>query len=246
MPVILLHGAWQGRWAWDRLLPLLAEAGLDAHALDLPGNGSDDVAPADVSLDLYVAAVAQRIEALGGRVSLVAHSGGGIVASQVAEACPEWIACVVYVAGMMLPDGMAFADVVSSVIAEEPAASGIGPHLAWSADGLTSAVPPAAARHFFFHDCAADLADAAARRLTPQPERGRAIRPRLTPERFGRVPRFYVEARNDRSVVPTLQRRMQALVPGAVVTALDTGHAPQLAAPKKLAECMIPWLRPAA
>jgi hypothetical protein len=39
---------------------------------------------------------------------------------------------------------------------------------------------------------------------------------------------------------------MQALVPGAAVASLPTGHAPQLAAPDKLAACLIPWLREAA
>jgi pimeloyl-ACP methyl ester carboxylesterase len=187
--VILLHGAWQGRWAWDTFLPYLREAGLDPHAVDFPGNGTDDVDPAAVSLDLYVASVVSRIDAIGGRVSIVAHSGSGVVASQVAQACPEKIERLAYVAGMMLPDGTAFADVVGSLIAEDPGAGGIAPYLVWSQDRLTSTVPPAAAKQIFFHDCPAEAADAAASRLTPQPERGRAVRPRLTSDRFGRVPR---------------------------------------------------------
>jgi pimeloyl-ACP methyl ester carboxylesterase len=245
MSVILLHGAWQGRWVWDALLPLLADAGIDAHAIDLPGNGSDGVDPAYVSLDLYVDAVLRWIETRPGPVSIVAHSGSGIVASQAAEACPERINGVVYVAGMMLPDGMSFAELVASLRDTHPAAAGIGPHLVWSADRLTSRVPPDAATRFFFHDCPPDLADAAARRLTPQPERGRAIRPRLSSGRFGRVRRFYVEAQADRSVIPAAQRRMQELLPGATAMALPTGHAPQLAAPRKLASCLIPWLHEA-
>jgi hypothetical protein len=35
---------------------------------------------------------------------------------------------------------------------------------------------------------------------------------------------------------------MQAMVPGAAVVSLDSGHAPQLAMPEKLAACVIPWL----
>jgi pimeloyl-ACP methyl ester carboxylesterase len=246
MSVILLHGAWQGSWTWDRLMPFLSEAGLHVRAFDLPGNGSDDTDPADVSLDLYVGAVIRRIAEIDGSVSIVAHSGAGVVASQVAEACPERVDRLVYVAGMMLPDGVSFAEIVATVLADEPNAGGIGPHLVWSDDRLTSRVPAEAARRIFFHDCPADLAEAAARRLTPQPERGRAVRPRLSAERFGRVPRFYLEARADRSVVPAVQRRMQALVPGAKVAALPTGHAPHLAAPKELADRLIPWLLEAA
>jgi pimeloyl-ACP methyl ester carboxylesterase len=243
VPVLLLHGAWQGSWAWERLVPILRNAAFDVHALDLPGNGSDDTDPADVSLDLYVAAVVRCIDAMEGQVSVVAHSGAGITASQVAEMRPERVDRIVYVAGMMLPSGVAFADVVAPIIAADPGAAGIGPHLLWSEDRLTSRVPVEAARSIFYQDCPADLADAAARRLTPQPERGRAVRAQLSSGRFGRVPRFYLEALDDRSIVPAVQRRMRALVPGATTATIATGHAPQLAAPAQLADILIPWLR---
>jgi pimeloyl-ACP methyl ester carboxylesterase len=103
-------------------------------------------------------------------------------------------------------------------------------------------VPIPAALAYFFHDYPSLEAAAAAQRLTPQPERGRAARTRLTPERFGRVPRLYVEAEADRSIILACQRRMQALVPGAEVVTLPTGHAPQLAAPSLLADALLPFL----
>ncbi|RAI40187.1 alpha/beta fold hydrolase, partial [Rhodoplanes roseus] len=240
-PVVLIHGAWQGGWAWDAFLPELAAAGLDAVAIDLPGNGRTP-AEEPVSLDLYVRHVRAAVERFGRPVSVIAHSGGGIVASQLAEACPDQVARLVYVAGMMLPDGVAFADLVRDLVAEHPQAAGIGPHLVWSDDRSSSRVPDAVALAFFFHDCSASLAQAAVEKLTPQPEAGRDIRPRLTAARFGRVPRLYVEAMADRSVVPILQRRMQSLVPGAAVVSLPTGHAPQLAAPRLLADVIVPFL----
>jgi hypothetical protein len=43
-------------------------------------------------------------------------------------------------------------------------------------------------------------------------------------------------------VIPPLQRRMQALVPGADVVTLPTGHAPHLAAPRLLADVLTPFL----
>ncbi len=239
-PVVLIHGAWQGAWVWGDVRPLLAQAGMTAVAVDLPGNGNDDIGPADVSLDLYTAHVGAIVRGLGRPVSLVAHSGGGLIASAVAERFPEAVRRVAYIAGMMLPSGMAFADLVAEARTDHPDAIGIGPHLLWSDDGLTSRVPTAAALAFFFHDCAAG--EAAAARLTPQPERGRNIRVGLTPERFGTVPRLYVEAEADRSIVLACQRRMQALVPGAEVVTLPTGHAPHLAAPDLLAAALIPFL----
>jgi pimeloyl-ACP methyl ester carboxylesterase len=242
-PAVLIHGAWQGAWVWDRLIPLLATpGGIASVAVDLPGNGTDDTSPADVSLDLYVDHIGKLLQRLPDRVSLVAHSGGGVIASAVAERFPERISRIAYVAGMMLPDGVAFAELVAELKDEYPSATGIGPHLIWSNDRLTSRVPMQAALSYFLHDCPPAEAAAAAQRLTPQPERGRAVRARLTAERFGRVPRLYVEAEADRSIILACQRRMQALVPGAEVVTLPTGHAPQLAAPQLLADVLLPLL----
>ena len=180
-PAILIHGAWQGSWVWDRVIPLLARsAGIASIAIDLPGNGTDGTRAADVSLDLYVDYVGAVLKRLSRRASLVAHSGGGVVASAVAERFPERVCRIAYVAGMMLPDGMAFAELVDQLKADHSDAAGIAPHLVWSHDRLSSCVPMGAALAYFFHDCPPADAVAAARRLTPQPDRGRAVRAHLT------------------------------------------------------------------
>jgi pimeloyl-ACP methyl ester carboxylesterase len=243
-PVVLIHGAWQGAWVWNHLIPLLEKsAGIKCVAVDLPGNGTDHTSPAEVSLELYVDHIGQLLKQFPGRASLVAHSGGGVVASAVAERFVERVSRIAYVAGMMLPSGMAFAELVAGLKDDHPNAAGIAPRLVWSDDRLTSSVPAQAALTYFFHDCPAAEAAAAAQRLTPQSERGHAVRARLTAARFGSVPRLYIEAESDRSVILACQRRMQALVPGAEVVTLPTGHAPQLAAPGLLAEVLLPFLR---
>ena len=67
-------------------------------------------------------------------------------------------------------------------------------------------------------------------RLSPQPEGGRAVSPRLTPERFGTVPRLYVEAKNDRSVVPAALSGIMASFILALSRALGETMAVTLAA----------------
>jgi pimeloyl-ACP methyl ester carboxylesterase len=241
-PVILIHGAWQGSWAWARFTPYLTAAGLAAHAVDLPGNGVDGSDPADVTFEACLQHVHGAVRALGRPVSLVGHSGGGLLVTAFAERWPDDVSRLVYVVGMMLPDGTSFEKLVSSVRQNHPEAFGIGPYLQWSADRKVSRVPAEAAIAIFLQDCAASDAAAAVAQLTPQGEGGRAVTTPATPERYGRIPRLYVEALHDRSLILPVQRAMQALAPGASVVSLPTGHAPQFSAPALLAEAIIPFL----
>jgi pimeloyl-ACP methyl ester carboxylesterase len=241
-PVILIHGAWQGSWAWARFTPYLEAAGLRAHAVDLPGNGVDGSDPAEVTFEACLQHLHSVVGACGRPVSLVGHSGGGLLVTAFAERWPEYVSRMVYVVGMMLPDGTSFADLVTSIIPRHPEASGIAPHLEWSADRRVSRVPAAAAMAIFLQDCTESDAAAAAAQLTPQGEGGRAVTTPATAARYGRIPRLYVEALNDRSLILPVQRAMQARAPGASVVALPTGHAPQFSAPTRLAEAIIPFL----
>jgi pimeloyl-ACP methyl ester carboxylesterase len=230
--LLLIHGAWQGAWVWDLLIPHLTPRGWHCHAADLPENGQPGAPAGRASLPSYVAHCAAVMPA---RVIVVAHSGAGVIASQLAELFPDRIAGVVYLTGMMLPSGMAFGDLLAG---EDAATQGIGPYLVWSKDGAFSSVPTDAARDIFLQDCAPDIVRMAAEKLRPQRETGRRLVAQLTPERFGRVRRVYVEARLDRSVVLAMQQRMQALVPGARVLSIATGHAPQLSQPEALAHLL--------
>lgn len=235
--IVLIHGAWQGGWVWADVAPALTAAGHRCYPVDLPGSAPDVADRASVNfvdqVD-YLKALFARIE---GAAVVVGHSGGGLAASQIAEEMPERVAGIVYVAGMMLPDGMRFAEVVEECRERHPSAVGIWPHLD-HLEGM-SVVPAAAATEIFYQDCNPHAAAAAAAKLTPQSNAARDVSPILTQGRFGTVRRIYIEALKDRSVVPVVQRRMQELVPGAAVRRIDTGHAPMLADPKRLSELLV-------
>jgi pimeloyl-ACP methyl ester carboxylesterase len=227
---ILVHGAWQGAWAWETIVPLLQAAGHDAIAVDLPGNGHDDTPPDQVNLGLYAAHVAGIIDATRGPIVLVGHSMGGTAVAQACEMRPERVALAIYLAAFLLPDGMSVLEFYERHL--EPWMRGA--HARVTYVGAVSIIDPASAVEVFYHQADRPLAEAAARRLTPQPEGGRRSRLRLTPERFGTVPRVYIEARQDRSVHLPLQRKMQKLTPCLAVYHLDSDHAPQLSAPDAL------------
>ncbi|TSH98184.1 alpha/beta hydrolase [Verticiella sediminum] len=235
-PLVLIHGAWQGSWAFDGWRPLLEAAGWQVHAVDLPGNDARAGSVAQANLEGYTEHVLHVLQRIGAPSVVLGHSGGGITASQVAQAAPERVHALVYVSGMMLPSGMSYAELIAECRRRDPAFhyEGVGPRLAWEPDGSASRVPADAARDLFLHDCEPNAAAAAAARLCPQPEPGRDMRNRLSAARFGRVPRLYIECLQDRSVTLPLQRLMQALTPGAVRVSLDCGHVPQLACPLDL------------
>lgn len=243
--IVLIHGAWQGSWAFAAWQPFLERAGWQVHAVDLPGNGARADETEAPTLQGYTDHVTRLLERLDAPAIVVGHSGGGMTASQVAEAMPERVRALVYLAGMMLPNGMRFADVVAACEQADPGADyrGIGPYLVWNADHSRSGVPPEAALALFLHDCDERTAREGALKLCSQAESGRAMYNQLTPERYGSVPRIYVECTQDRSVVLPVQRRMQQLSPGATRLSIDCGHVPQIACPQMLSDRLLPLLK---
>ncbi len=239
---ILIHGAWQGSWVWKDFAPLLEAAGVAPVALDLPGNGADGRAPETVSIDDYLTHVVAAIDAHQGDIVLVGHSGGGVVATGAAELRPDRVKQVVYLAGMMLPAGMTFGDLLAQENAAERGMVGIGTHLEWNDERTVSVVPPEAGARIFLNDMPFEVALEGAKNLTPQGEGGKTIAVSWTPERFGQISRIYVECTQDLSVVPHMQQAMQKLVPGATRLVMDAGHAPHISDPKALADLLTPYL----
>lgn len=235
---VLIHGAWAGGWVWDTITPYLEARGFRVLAPDLPGCGARLGDPENASLIGCVDDLEQQLSAVSGPLLMVGHSGGGAVATQLAEAISERVIGVAYLAGMMLPSGTGFSEVVAEMVDDYPEASGIGPYLEWEARGQVSRVPAHAIRDIFLQDISDAIAQQAIPRFGPQAEGSRALVPYWKPERFGQIPRLYLEARKDRSVVLPVQRRMQQLVPGAQIVSLNTGHVPQVAAPGAVANAL--------
>lgn len=234
---ILVHGAWQGSWAWEMIVPRLNAAGHDAIAVDLPGNGRDSTPPKEVTLDLYAAHVARIVDAVSGPVVLVGHSMGGMTVAQTCELRPDRMALAIYLCAFVLPDGMSVIEFYDTYL--QPWMRGAHARVTYDQEKMCSSIDPLSAAEVFYHQADRSLADAAARRLTPQPEGARRSRIHLTSERFGRIPRVYIEARDDHSVHLPLQRQMQELTTFLATYGLDSDHAPQLSQPDQLADLLV-------
>jgi hypothetical protein len=107
-----------------------------------------------------------------------------------------------------------------------------------SADGLSFSAIPERARPVFYSQCSDEDVAFAIPHLRPQAYAVQRAALRLTPERFGRVPRVYIECLQDSAVSLDLQRDMVAKSPCREVVSLPTDHSPFLSAPGLLADVL--------
>lgn len=83
--VLLAHGGGQTHWAWRKTVEALATAGFHAVAIDMRGHGDSDRSPdGNYSSQVFARDVVTVARMLGGKVSMVGASLGGI-AGMVAE-----------------------------------------------------------------------------------------------------------------------------------------------------------------
>lgn len=74
---VFVHGSFQAAWCWRGIVPVLESKGHRCITFDLPGHGSDPMAPEDVTMQDYVDALVRTIESLKENAIVVGHSMGG-------------------------------------------------------------------------------------------------------------------------------------------------------------------------
>jgi pimeloyl-ACP methyl ester carboxylesterase len=232
---ILIHGSWHGGWCFDALKALLEAQGHEVVAPDLPGMGGDEAELRAVTLEGWTRFTVDLCRMARQRpVILAGHSRGGVVIGPAAEAAPEALDALVYICALMLPDGMSRAAFKEL---EEPNPR-FDEILIPAYGDAGTIVDPTLAPQVFAQLSPPGAVAAAMERLVAEPRGPRETALRLTPERFGRVPRTYIECTRDRAIPISSQRLMQRLVPGAKVITLDTDHSPFLSRPVELAAAL--------
>lgn len=227
--IVFVHGAWYGAWCWDRVVGVLRANGWTTLSIDLPGRGSIGCDPSQVTLDSCAAHVRSAVEGLPEPVVLVAHSLGGMIATQVAEDRPSSVAAAIYVSAFLPQSGQAAIDVIRADEASEVRALRV-----LSPDGRSSTVLPHRIADVLCNGC--DPVDVDLVRAKVVPESLAIARTPVywTAGRFGRIPRFYIECTADRVISPAAQRAMARATPCVARARLPTGHAPFLSLPKEL------------
>ena len=162
---VLVHGAWHGPWAWDRVVASLHTAGMRTLTPNL--STAEDHGLHDHA-DTVIAALDTAAK---DDIVLVGHSYAGLVVREAADARPDTVGHIVLVDGWAGPDGSSMFSLAPDafVAAVRAAAETLG-------DGYRIPAPPPAAFGIVDPDTAARLAA----RMVPQPLRTFTEPTRLT------------------------------------------------------------------
>jgi pimeloyl-ACP methyl ester carboxylesterase len=228
---VLTHGTWQASWIWREVVPMLERQGHRAMAIDLPGHGADGTPLGEIRMQHYVDGVARTLDTLGEPAILAGHSMGGMIAA-VSEARCESLAAVVFVAANIPANGQSMLSVVEQYDPGFPAS------FVWAADRKTASITPEGARKFLYHLCPPSTIDDVLPRFTSEPVAPFEAPITTTPERFGRVRRYYIETLHDRAVPIRLQRSIQAAIGFEAVFTLAADHSPFFSTPSELTACL--------
>lgn len=231
---VFIHGSFIGAWCWRQIVPVLAGSGHRCITFDLPGHGNDPKPPEDVSMQDYVDALVRIIEPLSENPIVVGHSMGGVISASVAERFPDRIRALVYVAALLLPDGGSILGTVGNKFPPEYLAE-----IVWAPDRRTGRLSAKGAKEFGFPLCPPAIVEEVLPLLTAEPVSPFESRLQISAERFGRVPRYYIECTGDRLVPISLQREMYSAMPCQRVYSIYADHSPFFSAPAELAAALL-------
>jgi pimeloyl-ACP methyl ester carboxylesterase len=220
------------------VVPLLAESGRRAIAVDLPGHGvsarfpaaylqpgqpglAEEVSPLrELTLDTVAEAVVEVVRSLGADprasrpIVLVGHSLGGAVITRTAQLVPDEVDHLIYLAAVV-PTRLA--TTVEYFILPEAGPPNPNLYVGNPASIGASRINPRTTdptyrellRTTFYGDLSTEDFLAYANALTPdQPTGIASAAVGTTADRWGTVPRTYIKTLQDRAIAPALQQGM--------------------------------------
>ena len=243
MKIIMVHGSWHWGACFQKVSDQLAGAGHAVAMPDLVSHGYDGSAYSSVTTLLeYIEPVARMVRGSAEPVMLVGHSMGGVALTALAELYPENIAKLIYVTAFMVPNGGCANDYIlpgprlqgAKELFDVVSVVDDGRGLRLDLDNL------AGVKAAFYGDCTDhDVGIAAKNALPVNCTVPNVAVSDITPARFGRIPRTYVECTLDKAIPIETQRLMTADVPGASIVTLEASHSPFFSKPKDLAAIIL-------
>ena len=210
--LVIVPGAWHLPSSWDLLRGELDALGYASRAVKLPTTGPDPRG----GLREDAEAVRAAIEAIGGPVVVVAHSYGGIPATEGLTDLPN-VQQLVFLAAYV-------PDIDESLFSLDGAAP--------DPDSTEDLVPiPSDPRAWLYADVPTALADLVVSRLVDQ--RRQSFSDQVTRAAWHTVPSTYVITENDAAIPVPLQEQMATRAKS--IRRIPTSHSPFLSRPAELA-----------
>ena len=198
MTFILIHGSWHNASTWEKVVPLLQDAGADVHAPSLTGMESKEYPGGpEVNLTTHIDDIVELItrENLSD-VILVGHSYGGFVITGVADRLPDRVAAMVYLDAFIPEDGQSLFDITGPESEAGMRASLVDEDGRTLADGAERAwlIPPGDARNYLDADVDPALAEWLQERLVCKPVETFAEKLHIGDvNRVRAIPSFHIE-----------------------------------------------------
>jgi pimeloyl-ACP methyl ester carboxylesterase len=223
----LVHGAWHGAWCWERLTPLLQQAGHDVVAMDLP---IDDVSK---DCDDFADVICSALDACDDDIVVVGHSYGGFVIPLVAARRP--VRHLVYLCAYMAKIGHS----VDDQLRDEPGIFNPAVYGALKLDvqARNVWVDYGLARELIYADCDEPTAKDAFERIRPQATHANTVACSLT--EYPSVPSTSIVCTDDKALRLEWAKRIASARPGAELVELPGSHSPFLSRPQVLADVLL-------
>jgi pimeloyl-ACP methyl ester carboxylesterase len=238
MRFVLIHGGFHGAWCWSRTIPELEGLGHQAIAIDIPGHGKRIHEEATMTNRLDAV-----LDVLQPGDVLVGHSGGGLEITRAADAAPELVRHVVYLAaalpleGRLMQDALVYRD--DGGVEGDYDVTGMLEHLRFNDEGSMAFADAEGAKALFYHDCDDETVRWAFGQLTPESAGDTATTPISTPSFWeANLPRSFILCLEDRAQ-PRWLADVTARRLGVEPLTIEASHSPFLSQPAQLAQLLI-------
>lgn len=232
---VLVHGAFQGGYAWNFVKSQLEAAGQKVVVVDLPGHGSDRTPPEVVTLNSYRDKVISAINQVSGKIVLVGHSAGGSVVTGVADSIPEKIESLVYIAAAIPQNGQSLQEITMM----DPN-SQLFPAVIPAANGVTGSIPDDKVFSLFCHDGSEEVRKLLIMNNRPEPLHPQAEKIVLKNSlATSKIPKYYVRTTLDKVATIDIQNKVIEAAGIKNIFTLNSSHCPFLSMPEKVSQILL-------
>ena len=215
--IVLVHGAWADGSSWNKVIPILQNAGHNVIAVQLPEHSlADDVET-----------VKRAIEHIGGPAILVGHSYGGAVITDAGYNNPN-VTGLVYVAAFAPDEGQSLSNFVD--LAKLPKDL-----LIFDSGGFVY-INPAMFPGAFAHDV--EPAEAAVMAIVQKPINQSVLGEKSGPPAWKQLPTWYQISEGDHMIPPDAER-LFAKQMNATTLSINSSHASPVSHPEEIAQLIL-------